>query len=309
METLLVIITALVLVAALVWFCRRRIIQCPRHVIINRALLDEVKPQIKPGDLLLFSSYRYNFFTRTFGNAVFAHTGVVVEHNGALCAYEMVENDYTVLGADPSRDILITPLEDRIRNYPGNVFIASLKVPLTPAQRERLDEFVATRRYTFTKRWKLLALIPTRILLDRERFCSEFTASVLDYVGIAHDPIRQRKLNHTAPSCGCAARTCTTTLCTSSCATLCATCGTRTTCTSLRTAIRSRRIEERYVFADTYMQNQPLELVDTRTHEHGELVGVRDYGRVEREGGHRQRASDVAQLIGLNSLPAHYRPN
>lgn len=156
-ETLLVIVVGCVLFAAALLVIgrwrRRPGVTCRRHVVINRALFENVKSDIKPGDLLLFSNYRYNFVTRTFGSPMFAHTGIVIERGGQLCSYEMVENDYTLLGRDPTKNILITPLEDRIINYPGNVFIASLKTPLSSTQLSALNAFVVSRKYTFTKRW------------------------------------------------------------------------------------------------------------------------------------------------------------
>ena len=163
--------------------------KCNDYRLYKKILYNNVKHDIKSGDLLLFSHSHYNVFTRTFGNPIFSHLGIVVKINNKLNVVEMVNADYIYPGNQQHSNLLITPLYDRITYYSGDVSIASLNQELSIEQTIKLNQ-LANKKYTFVTSW-----INHLVFHEKDiRFCSEFIAEILDKLNISSIPYNQYKM-------------------------------------------------------------------------------------------------------------------
>lgn len=165
---------------------------CEKLIIYKKILLSKVLDKVKPGDLLLLSSNRYNIVTRTFGNDTFSHIAMIIEKNNKLYIYELVTNYVWHPGQPYYTGILITPIEERITYYNGTVYLASLINPLTNNQLLDLQNLIQNE-YKFLPYWKFPFLLNTNILLGNERYCSELIAEFLDKLNISSIPVNQNK--------------------------------------------------------------------------------------------------------------------
>jgi len=114
---------------------------CTNYALYKKILLNNVINDIKPGDLLLFSSNKYNIITRTFGNSTFSHIAIVIQINNKLYTLEMVEDDYIYPGNVQHTGVITIPLEDRIQYYNGQIYLASLIHPLNTQQINKLNSY------------------------------------------------------------------------------------------------------------------------------------------------------------------------
>ena len=186
----------LVIIIILIWSISQFIPKtssCKDLKIFKKILLSDIINKIKEGDLILFSSNRHNIITRTFGNDIFSHIGIVVKKNNKFYIYEMVEKDYIYPKEDLVTNILFSPFEKRIKNYNGNVYISSLLNNLSENQIDELHNF--TKNYfNFTKRWKMPLIMHTKKVSINERFCSELIADLLNILNISNIPIQSKKI-------------------------------------------------------------------------------------------------------------------
>lgn len=167
---------------------------CTNYSIYKKILLNNVINDIKPGDLLLFSSNKYNIITRTFGNSTFSHIGIVTKINNKLYTLEMVQDDYVYPGNKQHTGIITIPLEDRIQYYNGNVFLASLINPLNTEQISKLNLY-KDKNYKFLTKWNAILLFNAKNkLLGNERFCSEFISEILHNLNISSVPYKSNKM-------------------------------------------------------------------------------------------------------------------
>lgn len=167
---------------------------CSHFSLYKKILLNNIITDIKPGDLLLFSSNNYNIITRTFGNSKFSHIAIVIKINNKLYTLEMVQNDYVYPGNKQQSGIITIPLEDRIQYYNGNVFIASLINPLTEDQINKLNLY-KDKNYKFLNKWNAILLFNAKNkVLGNERFCSEFISEILYNINISSIPYNSNKL-------------------------------------------------------------------------------------------------------------------
>ena len=67
---------------------------CTNYKLYKKILLNNVINDIKPGDLLLFSSNKYNIITRTFGNSTFSHIAIVIKIDNKLLGNERFCSEY-----------------------------------------------------------------------------------------------------------------------------------------------------------------------------------------------------------------------
>ena len=101
----------LVIIIILIWSISHFIPKtssCKDLKIFKKILLSDIINKIKEGDLILFSSNRHNIITRTFGNDIFSHIGIVVKKNNKFYIYEMVEKDYIYPKEDLVTNILFS---------------------------------------------------------------------------------------------------------------------------------------------------------------------------------------------------------
>ena len=147
----------------------------------------------RPGDILLLSDT--NKFWSTLYKIAFTgkpgHAGVVVNMpDGRLGVLEAGYNDTTWTR--------VTPLDYRINEYHGTVWVRQREVPLTPEQDCRLTEFAVAAdgsRYALGR--FLLQLTPLRSRaplrtyciggprgIGQRYFCAEETIEALTYAGL-----------------------------------------------------------------------------------------------------------------------------
>lgn len=190
-----VVVILLIIVFILLWAIWHFIPKpgsCASLKIFKKILLSDAVPQIKEGDLVLFSSNRYSILTRTFGNDTFSHIGIVTKKNDKFYIYEMVEKDYMYPKTNPVKNIIFSPLASRIRNYNGNIYIAPLITPLSATQINKLHEFTE-RDFEFVSRWSMPFKLYTTNKSSNKRFCSELIAELLDEIDISDVPINSYK--------------------------------------------------------------------------------------------------------------------
>lgn len=167
---------------------------CKDLKIFKKILLSDVVNKIKEGDLILFSSNRYNIITRTFGNDIFSHVGIVVKINNKFYIYEMIENDYLYPKTTYVKNIIFSPFEERITNYTGNIYISSLINRLSKNQINDLHNFTKVN-FKFIKRWKMLFKLHSTHITKNERFCSELIGELLHILNISDIIINSKKKN------------------------------------------------------------------------------------------------------------------
>lgn len=168
--------------------------KCSDFSLYKKILLNNIIKDIKPGDLLLFSSNNYHIITRTFGNSKFSHIAIVTKIDNKLYTLEMVQDDYVYPGNKQHSGLITIPLEDRIQYYNGNVFIASLINPLTEDQINKLNLY-KDKNYKFLNKWNAILLFNAKNkVLGNERFCSEFISEILYNINISSIPYNSNKL-------------------------------------------------------------------------------------------------------------------
>lgn len=99
---------------------------CKDYPIYNKILLSNILNECKSGDLLLFSNIRCNVVTRTVGDPYFSHIGIIVKKLDKLYVLELVYDDYVYPKQSRKANIILTPLNDRVKNYSGYVFYCKL---------------------------------------------------------------------------------------------------------------------------------------------------------------------------------------
>lgn len=166
-------------------------------IIYKKMLLNTLLPNIKPGDLVLFSSNKFQTTTRVFGNRIFSHIGIVIEQDNKLKILEITWSGRILLHQINSKGLQISDLSKRIYSYCGNVYIASLKKPSLDFM-TNINK-ILSEPYKFTESWKLPLVLLTNINLDHERFCSEYIADILNRTNISSIPWNSKKIDlHTA---------------------------------------------------------------------------------------------------------------
>jgi hypothetical protein len=176
-------------------------IECYDLKIYKKILLSKALINIKEGDLVLFSSNRHNLITRTIGNDTFSHIGIVIQNpnyyndiNNKYNIYEMVKSDIIKPNTDRIKNIVISNLEDRILNYNGNVYIASLIKPLNDIQLYKLNQFIK-KDFKFSTNTDVIFNLFSNKLSNNRRFCSELIADLLSYINVSNKPIKSKKYN------------------------------------------------------------------------------------------------------------------
>ena len=102
---------------------------------------NNVKSYLKSGDLLLFSNQTYTLIPRIIGHPTFSHIGLVVQKDNELYSLEIVDNAWIYRKKKKMDGIIVVPLKDRIKNYCGSIYVASLIKPLSSLQQTKLYNF------------------------------------------------------------------------------------------------------------------------------------------------------------------------
>ena len=111
---------------------------CKDYPIYNRILSSKMISGAKSGDLLLFSNSRCSVITRTFGNPYYSHIGIVIEKEGKLYSLELVREDNVYKGKPKMQNVIMIPLDDRVRDYSGQVFHCRLMNALSEENKAKL---------------------------------------------------------------------------------------------------------------------------------------------------------------------------
>jgi hypothetical protein len=169
--------------------------ECKDFKLFKKIMVNNILKDIKPGDLLLFSSNNYSIITRTFGNSTFSHIAIVISIDNKLYTLEMVQDDFVYPGNKKNTGIITIPLEDRIRYYNGHVFLASLIKPLNNNQIDILNSY-KDKNYIFLNKKNIIWLFNAKNkLLGNERFCSEYIAEILNNIYISDIPYKSYKFH------------------------------------------------------------------------------------------------------------------
>jgi len=169
--------------------------------IYKRMLYSDVKKYFKPGDLLFFSFINADIKTRSWINSRFPHIGMIVRYNDELFVIELVGDDnIRPRDTEIHKNAIITPLFDRISNYAGSVYYASLKSKLSAKNEKILEEYVINRKmYNYATKPQVLCGLFTysKKLYKKNRYCTEFIAEILDAIDISSKPVNSSKISLT----------------------------------------------------------------------------------------------------------------
>lgn len=167
--------------------------------VYKKILYSNLKPYLKSGDLLFFSSTNASIKTRSWINSRFAHVGMIIKINNKLYVIELVGNDeIRPLQPSPISGIIVNPLFTRIVNYSGSVYYSSLNLNLSKEKEQQLKEYIKySDKYKYNETKKILysLLTHSKKLDTYNRFCTEFIAEILDNLDISSKPLNSSKLN------------------------------------------------------------------------------------------------------------------
>ena len=162
---------------------------CNNYKIYKKILYSDIENNIKSGDLLLFDHNLTSIHERTFAHRQFSHIGIVIKNNGILYSYDMNPDNlqYDILNNEYGNKLV--PLYERISNYYGDVFIASLKNKLNKQQEDYLISRIKKNKYAFLSNFKIVLsfLFDSRNNYKNEKICSEFIAELLDKLKITNN--------------------------------------------------------------------------------------------------------------------------
>lgn len=144
---------------------------------------NNLKSDLKSGDMLLFSNQHYTLIPRIIGHPTFSHIGMIVEQNNQLYSLEIVDNAWIYRKKKKMDGIIVIPLKDRIKNYCGSVYVASLINPLTEIQQQKLYNFhIPNCRFLKWKDlYKFFSIFDKR---SNIKMCSQFIVNILEELDI-----------------------------------------------------------------------------------------------------------------------------
>lgn len=154
---------------------------------IERTTLSSVAPNLKSGDIILFVAHAHGFTNSVLTGDFYSHGAVVVETERGLYLSESNliparlgpgPEDFFPMGAAK-----LTPLQARLKYYPGAAFLMSLERPLTPEQ-----EGVLRARASESLPYPGLVLLAGGALGFktewRGRHCMQHVAWLIDEMGL-----------------------------------------------------------------------------------------------------------------------------
>lgn len=144
---------------------------------------NNVKSDLKSGDLLLFSNQTYTLIPRIIGHPTFSHIGLVVQKDNELYSLEIVDNAWIYRKKKKMDGIIVVPLKDRIKNYCGSIYVASLIKPLSSSQQNILYNYhVPNCKFLKWKDlYKFFSIFDKR---SNIKMCSQFIVNILEELNI-----------------------------------------------------------------------------------------------------------------------------
>lgn len=166
---------------------------CERNVIYKKILYSDIKNNLKSGDLLFFISRNLNWshvITRGYGHNEFTHIGIIIKINNKLYSCEMVESEKLKPGSVDVYGFNVFPLKTRVKNYIGDVYVASLINPLSEDKYNIFRNYIHTNNYKFPTAFNIYKkyLFNNTKLNDNDRYCGEFVSEILYLMGISDIP-------------------------------------------------------------------------------------------------------------------------
>lgn len=144
---------------------------------------NDIKSDLKSGDLLLFSNQQFTLVPRILGDLTFSHVALIVKKDYELYSLEIVDNDIIYRNKNKMDGVIIVPLKDRLLNYSGYIYVASLVKPLTLLQQEKLYKFnISNCRFL-----KWTDLYNFFYIFSKEsniKMCSQFIVNILEELEI-----------------------------------------------------------------------------------------------------------------------------
>lgn len=147
---------------------------------------NDIKSDLKSGDLILFSDQQYTLIPRTLGHSTFSHVGIIIKINNEIYSLEMVGNAWVYKKKKKKDGIIMIPFKDRINNYCGYIYIASLINPLTTKQEELLCSY-NNYNYQFLKYKNLYKLFSIFDKKSKIKMCSQFIVNILENLKIIYN--------------------------------------------------------------------------------------------------------------------------
>lgn len=135
-----------------------------------KILYSNLKNKFDSGDLLLFSNYKYDFFSRSLGNPTISHIAIVVLINSIPYTLELVLKEKIYPDKPYVKNVILINLEDRLKNYDGNIYYSKLLKPLNNTQIN-----------------KLLEMINLKVQYNLKNQCGSFIAKIIDELKISNN--------------------------------------------------------------------------------------------------------------------------
>jgi len=141
--------------------------------------------KLNTGDLVLFSAHDYDPINRLFSNLRYSHIGMVIKNKkNNHYIIELLHNDYVYNNNKLYYNVNIFELENRIKYYPGDVYISSYYNP------KKINKFILTDIIKNKDNIKYSSNIQNiqKILLNKHYHnnyhCVEFIAYLLEILQI-----------------------------------------------------------------------------------------------------------------------------
>lgn len=165
---------------------------CKKYKLYKKILYSNIINQCKAGDLIFFDHTLTSIYERSFGHPQFSHIGLITEINKKYYICDL--NPKNDISSNIKMGINLIPIYDRIYNYNGYVYISSLKNKLNNIQLVKLNNMIQ-KNINFLSTFKIINsyIYNTNIIYDNEMTCIEFTAYILDNLGITNNISKSKK--------------------------------------------------------------------------------------------------------------------
>lgn len=114
-------------------------LNCKNNLLINHKYYDNIKDNIKSGDLILFIGYDKYSISRLYYNILFQHYGIIVQINKKFYILECT-NDMLLNNNIYKNNVYCTEFEYRLLHYSGILLISHIKNKLSFLQEEKLKK-------------------------------------------------------------------------------------------------------------------------------------------------------------------------
>jgi hypothetical protein len=169
--------------------------KCNNYKLYKKILYSNLQKELKSGDLLFYDHNLTSVPIRTFSHRQFSHIGIIIKINGILYSYEMDTDDLKYDMFNNKYNVKLSPLNKRLSNYCGDIFISSLKQPLSKEKEQYFISSINKKRYKFLSNFKLcLAFLSnSNYIYENEKICTEFVAEILDDLEITDNISSSKK--------------------------------------------------------------------------------------------------------------------